>query len=118
MFLAGLLELGAHVDELYGGHGALVDAVGHGDALVLAGFTVLPAFEGWRGRAKDHWCSCELGAHNCYIAGVIAWGFFLLVALVVFFVDEDQAEIGDWGEDRGTGADNDGGFSATDAMPL
>ena len=118
LFLAGLLEFDAHVDEFDGGQGAVDDALGHGDALVLAGLGILPALERGRGGAEDDGSSGQLGAHDGDVAGVVARGFFLLVALVVFFVDEDEAEVGDGGEDGGAGADDDGGFAAADAVPL
>ncbi len=48
-----------------------------------------------------------LGAHDGDVAAVIARGFLLLVAGVVFFVDHDEAEIAHGREDAGTRADHD-----------
>jgi hypothetical protein len=49
---------------------------------------------------------------------VVAGGFLLLVAAVVLFVDEEQAEVLHGCEDAGAGGDDDGGFALTDAAPL
>ncbi len=75
--------------------------------------------EGVAGAEHDDRTS-EFGAHHGErdIAGVVARHFFLLVTLVVLFVDEDQAEVRQGREDSRTGADNDGRFTASDAAPL
>jgi hypothetical protein len=54
LFLAGLLELLAHVDEFYARERAVLNALGHGDELVFAGDGVLPRFEGRGGGAEDY----------------------------------------------------------------
>ena len=90
----------------------------HLDARVLALRGVLPALERRRGRAEHDHRAGELGAHHGDVARVVARRFFLLVALVVLLVDEDQAEIGRGREDRRARADDDGRIAATDAPPL
>jgi hypothetical protein len=70
------------------------------------------------GGAEDNGDAEEFGAHHGDVAGVIARGLFLLVARVVFFVDEDEAEVGHGREDGAACADDNAGFAATDAVPL
>src|SRR6185369_15786843 len=57
-------------------------------------------------------------AHYGYVAAVVARGFLLLVALVVFFVDDDESQVADGGEDAGAGGHDYGRFSGADAAPF
>lgn len=118
LVLTCLLKLAAHVDEFDFGQGAILDAIVHFDACVFALCRILPAFERRRCRAEHHDGVGKLGAHDGNIASVVARSFFLLVALVVLFVDEDEAEIGHWCEDGGARTDDDGRITAMDATPL
>lgn len=118
IFLAGLLEFTTHVDELDFGQRAVHHALAQLDAAVLALCGVLPAFERRRRRAQHYDGIRKLGAHHGDIARVVARRLFLLVALVVFFVDEDEAEVGRGREDCRARADDDLRFSAADAPPL
>ena len=49
---------------------------------------------------------------------MIARGFLLLVAAIVLFVDNDEAQILHRGEDTGAGANNNARLAALDATPL
>ena len=118
LLLPGLLKLAAHVDEFDFRQRAVLDAVVHLDARVFALHGVLPAFERGRRRAKNHDCAGELGAHYGHVASVVAWCLLLLVALVVLFVDEDEAKIRHRRKDCRSRADNDGSLAAMDAPPL
>ena len=91
LFLPGLLKLAAHVDQFDFGQRAVLDAIVHLDARVFALHRVLPAFKRGRGRAEHHDRAGKLGAHHGDVARVVARRLFLLVALVVLFVDEDRA---------------------------
>ena len=99
LFLAGLLKLAPHVDEFNFRQGAILDAIIHLDARVLALHGVLPALKRGRGRSEHNDGAGEFGSHHGHIARVVPRGFFLLVALVVFFVDEDETKVGRGRED-------------------
>ncbi len=60
----------------------------------------------------------QLGAHHGDVARVVARRFFLLVALVVLLVDENQAQVGRGSKDGRARADDDGRIAAADAPPL
>src|SRR5258708_4282450 len=91
--LAGFEKFLAHVDDFDIRHGPLLDALGKGDESVLAALGVVAALEAGCGRAEDRYRSCSLGAHDGYVAAVVARRVLLLVALVMFLVNHHQAEI-------------------------
>ena len=93
------------------------DAVGEGEEGVFAGGGVHPRFERWGGAAEDDDRAFLFSADDGGFAGVVAGGFALFVAGFVFFVDDDGAEILEWGEDGGAGADDDAFFAAFDGEP-
>ena len=53
----------------------------------------------------------ELGAFDCDVSAVVSRGGVLFVAWLVLFIDDDEAEVGQRGEDGGACADNDVGFA-------
>jgi len=60
-----------------------------------------------------------VGAEHGEVAPVVAGiGAFLFVGVLVFFIDDDDAEIGEGGKDGTARADDDFGFAAADAVPL
>ena len=118
LLLPGLLELAAHVDEFHLGQRAVHHAVAHLDARVFALRGVLPAFQRRRRRAQHHHRAGQLGAHHGHVARVVARRLFLLVALVVLLVHENQAEIRHGRKDGRARADHDGRIAAPDAPPL
>jgi hypothetical protein len=59
-----------------------------------------------------------LAADDGHVAGVVAGGFLLLVGVLVFLVDDDEAERFDRGEDGGAGADDDAGAALADLVPF
>ena len=75
------------------GSGRFYDAIANLDARVFALHRVLPALEGRSGRTHDHHCPGKFGTHYGNIARVVARRLLLLVALVVLFVNENEAEI-------------------------
>ena len=116
--LAGLAGL-AHVEGVDGGEGAAADALGQADEGVLAGLGgVVPALEGGGGRAEDAAGALDDRAHHGHVAGAVARAFVLLVAAVVLFVDNHQAEGAHGGEDGRARADDHLRFAAADAVPL
>ena len=109
----------AHVDDADEGKGLAVGALGEGDELVFLFFgTVEVAFDGGGGGAEDDGGAFDVGADHGEVAAVVFRWVLLFVSGLVFFVDEDEAEIGEGGEDGGAGADDDFGDSLADAVPF
>ena len=79
---------------------------------------VVIGFQRWRGRAEKRDGVFQFGAHDGDVAAVVARRFFLLVAVFLLFVDDDQAEIFERREDRGARADDDAGFAVAHAPPF
>ena len=115
---AGLEELDFHIEDLDFGHGALLDALGQGEVLILALLDVVAGFEAGGRGAEDDDGVFVLSANESDIAAMVAGRFFLLVAAVVFFVDDDEAEIAHGSEDAGAGADGDERIARAEAAPL
>jgi hypothetical protein len=60
----------------------------------------------------------ELGAFDCDISAVVSGSGILFVTRFVLFIDDDEAEVGERGEDGGACADNDVGFARFYFVPL
>jgi hypothetical protein len=118
LFVAGLLEFLAHVDDFDLRERALFNAVGQLDKRILIFLRVEIRLERWSCRAEHDDSVGHLGAHDGGVAGVVAWRFFLLVGSVVFLVDDDEGEVGDGSEDSGARADDHARFASLDAVPL
>lgn len=67
--------------------------------LVLAGESVLVAFEGGCGGSEEDGAFLKAAADNGEVAGVVLGWVFLLVSWFVFLIDNDKAKIGKRGED-------------------
>src|ERR1700733_11282022 len=87
---AARAELGAHVDHFDDGERARLHALEHFDARVAAALGVVPGFERGCCTAEDDGDAEKFCAHDSDVAGVVARCFFLLVAAVVLFVDENR----------------------------
>ena len=118
LLVSGFLKLLPHVDDFDFGQRALLHAVGQFDQRVLVLLRVEIGLERRRGRAQHDDGIRHLGAHHGDVARVIARRFFLLVGGVVFFVDDDQRQIGDRSEYRRARAHDHARFAALDAVPL
>lgn len=86
--------------------------------LVLAGESVLVAFEGGCGGSEEDGAFLKAAADNGEVAGVVLGWVFLLVSWFVFFIDNDESEIGKRGEDGRASSDNDTCFSGPDTVPF
>ncbi len=60
---------------------------------VLAALGVVAAFETGRGRAEDHHRAGIARANQGHIAALIARRLLLFIALIVLFVDDNQAQV-------------------------
>ncbi len=108
----------AHVDDAHQRHFLVVDARGERGQRVAAAFGVVEGFERGRGGAEDDGGVFDFAAHHGDVAGVVARGFFLFVAGLVFLVDDDQAEGLHGREDSRTRADDDVRLAVADLVPL
>ena len=118
LFVAGFLELLAHVDDFDLGQGALFYPVGQFDERVFVLGGVEIGFKRGRGRAQDYHRAGHFGAHHSDITGVVTRYAFLLVGRILLFIDDDEGQIGHGSEHCGARADYHAGFSALDAVPL
>src|SRR6185369_10598883 len=84
--------------------------------LVLHGVEI--RFQRWGRRAENNHGMRHLGAHDRNIAGMVARRFFLLVRAIVFFVDDDEREVGNGSKYGRSRTDHDSGVSAMNAVPL
>ena len=64
------------------------------------------ALDRGRGRTQDHRHLAEMPSHHRHVARLIGDALLLLVARVVLFIDDDQAEIGEGEEEGRAGADH------------
>ena len=103
----------AHVDQLDRRHALAVDPGRQVDPL-----QPLPAFRPWRGRAEDQQRTGRQRPPPGHLAGVIPRVALLLVGGVVLFVDHDQAEVLERGEDGAPRPDADRRLAALQSLPL
>lgn len=108
----------AHIDHADEGHGLAVGAFVEAEQLVFSGEGIVPGLEGGRGGAEEDGAGFEGGAEDGDVASVVAGRVFLFIGIFVFFVDEDEAEVGEGSEDGGARADHDAGESFADAVPF
>ena len=106
------------VDNSHQRHALIVDALGQIEQLVLAGNGVVITLERWSGAAEHHRTFLDFRAHDRYVARVIARRFFLLVSRLVFFIDNDESELLQWGKDRAARTDHDPRASGMDLVPF
>ena len=85
---------------------------------VAAGLHVGDAFEAWRGGDQHGGAVRQACPHHGHVAGVVDDAILLLEGGLVFLVHHDEAEIGEWQEQGGTGADDDGGLPSATARQV
>ena len=73
----------------------------------------MPALEGGRGAAKHADRPVRAGPHDCQISGVVSRGLRLLVAPVVFLVDDNGTEVVERREERRPGTDRNPALTTT-----
>ena len=107
-----------HVDCDHRRHGAIVNAAGEFDVLILAAAGSLPRFERRGGRAQHQGNALVQGATSGNFTGVITRWRFLLERGFVFFVNDDQPQV--WGrrEHRAAGSHDDLYFAGGDVAPV
>jgi hypothetical protein len=115
---AGFQKLAPHVDDGDGRHGPLLDAPRQLQTRVLPALGVVAAFQTGRGRPQNDHGALVARPHHRYVAAVIARGVLLLIALVVFFVYDDQPQVLNGREHAGPGGDYHGGLTGANPPPL
>ena len=100
------------------GRGRCFNAIGQFDERVLALLRVEIGFERRCRRTQDNHRIGHLGPHDSYVAGVVTGRFFLFVGGVLLFINNDQCQIGHWGENSRARTDDHARIAALDAMPL
>ena len=76
------------------------------------------AFKGRRGATKDNNAVLDLRPNDCYIAGMIAWGFLLFVGGFVLFVHDDETEVFERCKDGAAGANDDPSAAGMEFVPF
>lgn len=107
-----------HVDDADERHGVCIRSLIQAEDFVFPREGVLPAFQGGGRGAENDCAGLEGGAEDCYVAGLIAGDVFLFVGGFVFFIDNDETEIRERGEDCGARAYDDAGCAFADAVPF
>ena len=96
----------------------VIDALGQREQLVLAGGRVVITLERRRGTPEYDCAFLDLRAHDRDVACVIAWCFLLFVSRLMFFVDNDEAEILERREDRAASTDYNARPTRVDLVPF
>ena len=116
--LARFEKLLAHVDEIDARHRAVTNAGKQFEKLVFPQLRVVAAFKTGRCGTEHHASTGVLRAHHGDIAAVIARILFLLVALIVLFIDNDEAQIANGREHAGARPHDYAGRAGTNFSPL
>lgn len=114
----GVFGFVPHIDDADEGKFSVVDPGGHSQEVVFSGDGIFEAFDGRGGGAEEDGAAFDVAAHDGDIACVVAGHFLLLVGGLVFFIDDDKTEVGEWGEDGASGSNDDAGFMGADAVPF
>ena len=76
------------------------------------------AFEGRRGGSEEDGAFLKVAADNGEVAGVVFGWVFLLVGWFMFFIDNNESEIGERGEDGRASSNDDASSSGADTVPF
>jgi hypothetical protein len=107
----------AQVDQFHRGEGSAGDPTGQRQVTQLAAAGPVIGGHRRRGTPQQDDRPGHLPTQQGKVAGMVAEALGLLVARLVFLVDDDDAGRRQRGEERGAGADDDGGLAAGDAAP-
>lgn len=107
-----------HVDDLDLWEDGLHCTLVHFHQGIPAFLGIVVGLEGWGGGTQEDVAIQEAGCINGHVTGMVAGaGFVLLKGLVVFFVDDDEAEVFEGKEDGGADSNHDLVFSQKDFLP-
>ena len=60
---------------------------------IAPGTRIHMALDGWRRRGQDHRALPQAATHHSHVAALVMHAVILLVALVMFFIEHDQAQL-------------------------
>ena len=107
-----------HIHEGDLGQGTAVNALWQGEDVVFSSLRVVMRFEGWGRRSEHNGQVLQAGAHDGDIPGIVPRGrIILFVGSVVFFVNDDQAQVFDRCKNSGPRANDDCAFSRANFAP-
>src|SRR5262249_43597847 len=101
--LVSTLEVLPEIDDFDGGESTIGNARGESEEFIFAGSRVMERLHRRSGGAEQRDGVFHLGANDGDVAAVVARRFLLLVAGFLLFVDDDEAEIFERGENGGAG---------------
>ena len=108
----------AQIDRLDVRHVLAAEPRRQRDALIASLARIDLRLDRRRGRRQDDRNPGDMRAHHRHVAGVIVRALILLVGLVVFLIDDDQAQIGIRQEQRRARADHDRRFAGCNRRPV
>ena len=82
-----------HVDRAHLGQHGLAKARVQLQLFVFSRVGIHPAFQRWRGRGQHHLRPADRGPQHRHIPRIVKRAVFLLVAGVVFLIDDNQTQI-------------------------
>ena len=106
------------VDDADERHLAGVDPLGELAEDVFAALGVVITLQRRGGGREQDDAFLHFSPDDGDVAGVVAGRFFLLVGGLVFFVDDDEADVLERGEDGAAGADHDPGAAGVELVPF
>ncbi len=109
--------LAGEIDRLDAGHVLAAEPLRQLQAAIAPAPRIHLGLDRRRRRRQHHRKPGDVAAHHRHVAGVIVHAVFLLVDRVMFFIDDDQAEIGVGQEQRRAGADDDADLAGGHRMP-
>ncbi len=101
----------AHIKDAHARWSCIAGTLLQAQVGVAPGIGVVQGFQRGRGTAEQHGNAERLGAHQGEIARVVADAVLLLVAAVMFLVDDQQTGLRQRREHCRAGADNDACFT-------
>ena len=109
----------AHVHDRDGRHGPAADPLRQPRFLVMVQCpAILVGFEARRRASQDDRDAHQVGPHDGHVARMVSRGRLLLERVLMFLVDDDEAQVADRCEDGASGADDDVGPALGDVAPL
>src|ERR1700690_4139944 len=111
-------EFFAQIDDANFGEGAIFNARGEFEQMVFSGARVMVSLERRRRGAENRDGALELRAIDGRVAPIVTRRFFLLVSVLLLFIDDDEPEIFERSENGGARPNHNFRFAIAHAPPL
>ena len=108
----------AEIDDANERHLTVVDALGQTNELIFPAGGIEVTFQRRRGGTENDDTFLDFGPDDGDVASMVTRCFFLLVGILVLFIDHDQSKICQRREYRAPRADDDAGASGMNFVPL